>query len=103
MVSTLYLVLASFFEVLWATGLKIAMHWYEWLICITFIILSFVFLLLATRKGRPAIVYVYFVTLGTVGTYFVDVFFYSKELNILNITAVGLILFSIYKLKSVEA
>lgn len=103
MLSWIFLVISSALEVLWAAGLKYAVSPLEWGATILCIVGSFVFMVLAAQRMGAAFAYVVFVTFGTVGTYMLDVLYFSKELKLAAVLAIAVILFSVIKIKQNEA
>ncbi|WP_043970246.1 MULTISPECIES: DMT family transporter [Acinetobacter] len=77
----LYLFIASLFEILWAIGLKYSRNLFEWSFTVLFIVGSFLFLLLAARKMKPSYAYVFFVVLGTLGTFVFDIYIIENPVN----------------------
>ncbi|WP_054705449.1 SMR family transporter [Bacillus sp. JCM 19041] len=94
-------VIAGIFEVGWATGLKYADTPLQWGLTIIGIIISFTMLVRAATVLPTSTVYAIFVALGTVGTVFVDYFFFGAAINGLMILFILLLLVGVLGLKLV--
>ena len=73
----LLVVVAAIFEVAWATGHKYAHDFTTWTLTVIAIIACFSLLIYTSIKLPTSTVYAVFVGLGTVGTVFIDLIFYS--------------------------
>ncbi|GAJ99508.1 quaternary ammonium compound-resistance protein SugE [Geomicrobium sp. JCM 19055] len=69
-------IIAAFFEVGWATGLKYADSFGTWSLTVIAIVISFWLLVRAATSLPTSTVYAIFVALGTVGTVAVDLLFF---------------------------
>lgn len=97
----LYLFIASSFEILWAIGLKYSRNLFEWSFTIFFIIGSFLFLFLAAKKMKPSYAYVFFVVLGTLGTFLFDTYIIENPVNFISVIAIVMIIIGVVKLKQI--
>ncbi|WP_211747230.1 multidrug efflux SMR transporter [Paenibacillus sp. Marseille-Q4541] len=77
----LKVLIAVFFEIGWAAGLKHAQNFWEWGATGVAIFLSFYLLISATKVLPVGTAYAIFVGLGTVGTMLVDVMIFGVALN----------------------
>lgn len=96
-----FVVIAGVFEVGWATGLKYASTPLQWGLTIIGIIISFTLLVRAATVLPTSTVYAIFVALGTVGTVFVDYFFFNAAINGWMILFILLLLIGVLGLKLV--
>ncbi len=73
--SWLLVFIAGFLEVIWATALKHADTFSDWLIILVLIAVSFILLICSYKTIPMASAYTVFVGIGTVGTYAAGIFF----------------------------
>ncbi|MGR3206697.1 DMT family transporter [Bacillus glycinifermentans] len=72
--SWLIVIIAGFLEVFWASALKHADSFSDWLIILLLIAVSFLLLICSYRKIPMASAYTVFVGIGTAGTYLTGIF-----------------------------
>ena len=93
----LYVILAGFLEIVWASGFK-----YEevpsWVVVIA-ILLSFDLIIRATKVIPVGTVYAVFAGIGTIGTVIVEVIFENGSVSPLRIALILLLLLCIIGLK----
>jgi len=94
-------VIAAFFEIGWASGLKYANDGLTWTLTVIAIIVSYGILIIASTRLPTATVYAVFVGMGTLGTVAVDIIFFGAPVNIGVILFVLLLLVGVLGLKSV--
>ncbi|GAK10655.1 multidrug efflux SMR transporter [Geomicrobium sp. JSM 1781026] len=97
----LLVIIASVFEVGWATGLKYADTFTQWSFTVVAIIVSFMLLIRAATQLPTSTVYAVFVALGTAGTVMVDYFFFGAEMNVGTLLFLLLLLIGVIGLKVV--
>jgi paired small multidrug resistance pump len=66
--------IAGLLEIVWASYLKYADSYFDWIMTIVLIGISFILLIRAYRTIPVAIAFTVFVGIGTIGTYIVGVF-----------------------------
>lgn len=79
--SWLYVGLTCLFEWVWIYGFNAANIWWHWILIVTFISIDFYFLSKACEELPTGTVYAIFAGVGTIGTAFMDVFFFGGKLN----------------------
>lgn len=94
-------IIAAIFEVGWATGFKYASSPLEWILTFVGIVGSFLLLVQASKTLPTSTVYAVFVALGTVGTVFVDIYFFNSSLNLVLFFFLILLLVGVLGLKFV--
>ncbi|MBM7635052.1 DMT family transporter [Geomicrobium sediminis] len=94
-------IIAAFFEVGWATGLKYADSFGAWTLTVIAIVISFWLLVRAATSLPTSTVYAIFVALGTVGTVAVDLLFFSAPFNLWMLVFIALLLVGVIGLKVV--
>ncbi|SDJ04075.1 DMT family transporter [Natribacillus halophilus] len=94
-------VIASVFEVGWATGLKYANDFTSWTLTVIAIVVSFGLLIKAATILPTSTVYAIFVGLGTIGTVLVDIIFFNAPINVLMLAFIALLLVGVIGLKMV--
>ena len=72
--SWLLVIVAGFLEVVWASGLKHADSFADWLMIFVLIAVSFIMLIRSYRNIPMASAYTVFVGIGTAGTYVTGIF-----------------------------
>ncbi|EAQ5803287.1 hypothetical protein QHJ03_004026 [Salmonella enterica] len=97
-----YIITASIFEIAWAFGLKNAVTFGGWFLTIICILMSFLFLVLATKAMAASMAYVFFVIFGTIGTYLIDVFIFDKAFSFLAISSITIMMMCVVILKKGE-
>lgn len=97
----LLVLIASAFEVGWATGLKYANDALTWTLTGIAVIISFWLLLKAATSLPTSTAYAVFAGLGTVGTVIVDMVFFNASINIWMLAFVVLLLVGVLGLKTV--
>ncbi|RDX01212.1 DMT family transporter [Listeria kieliensis] len=93
--------IAAFFEVFWVIGLKHATDTVEWIETIIAIIISFSLMIMAGRKLPVGTVYAIFVGLGTAGTVFSEILFFSEPFKLAKVLLILLLLAGVIGLKLV--
>lgn len=78
----LYVAITSFFELVWIFGFNVASVWWHWLFIIAFIFMDFHYLTKACELLPTGTVYAVFAAIGTVGTAWMDIFFFGEPLTI---------------------
>ncbi|RHW39043.1 QacE family quaternary ammonium compound efflux SMR transporter [Neobacillus notoginsengisoli] len=92
---------AAFFEVFWVIGLKHADSVLEWVGTAIAIIVSFYYMIDASRKLPVGTVYAVFVGLGTAGTVFTDIVFFGEPFKVAKILLILMLLAGVIGLKLV--
>lgn len=77
----IYVGLTSFFELVWIFGFNVASAWWHWLFIVLFIFVDFHYLTKACENLPTGTVYAIFAGIGTIGTAFMDVFFFGDSLS----------------------
>ena len=98
----LSVVIAAFFEVGWAVGLKHANGTVEWLLTAFSIIVSFYLMLRAGQKLAVGTVYAVFVGLGTTGTVLADIILFGAPLVLSKCILIMILLIGVILLKVVD-
>lgn len=93
------LIFAGLTEVIWVAGLKHATLWWEWLVTIIFILLSFKILIDAASKLPIGTVYAVFTGLGTGGTVVVEIFLFNESADLLKILLISTLTLGVIGLK----
>ncbi|MBP2239702.1 paired small multidrug resistance pump [Cytobacillus eiseniae] len=94
--------IAAFFEVFWVIGLKHADQWWEWIVTIISIIISFYLMIMAGKKLPVGTVYAVFVGMGTAGTILSEILFFNEPLRISKLILVAVLLIGVLGLKLVS-
>ena len=97
----LLVIIAAMFEIGWATGLKYADSWFEWMLTVIAIVVSFGLLVYVSTKMPASTVYAVFVGIGAAGTVLVDIIVFGGAFNIGIIIFVALLIFGVIGLKTV--
>lgn len=100
--SWIHLLVAGFFEIFWAVGLKFSQGFSKILPSILTVIgmlASFYFLSLALKKLPLSIAYAIWTGIGTVGTVLFGVIYFGETISIAKIICVGMIIFGIIGLR----
>ena len=95
----LKIVIAACFEVVWVVGLTHASSFFEWLVTVIAIIISFYYLIVAGEKLPVGTVYAVFVGLGAAGTVVVDILVFGEEANLIKLGLIALLLLGVIGLK----
>ena len=98
----IYLLIAGFFEIFWAVGLKFSQGFSKILPSIFTVIgmlASFYFLSLALKKLPLSIAYAIWTGIGTVGTVLFGVFYFGESISLAKIICVTMIIFGIIGLR----
>ena len=90
---------AAILEILWASLLKHANSLASWSLVFVLILSSFLLLIKAYKLIPVGIAYAVFVGLGTVGTYFVSIYFFDESLSIIQFVFLLLLIIGIIGLK----
>lgn len=94
-------IIASVFEVGWVIGLTHAATWYEWLLTLVCIYLSFYLMINAGKYLPVGTVYAIFVGLGAFGTVILEMILFGESFVPLKIILIALILVGVIGLKMV--
>ncbi|UHA75618.1 DMT family transporter [Paenibacillus sp. 481] len=97
--SWLLVLIAGLLEVIWVSGLKYSSAWWEWLITILFIIVSFKVVIEASRKLPLGTVYAVFTGLGTAGTVIVEMLLFGEPVQITKLLFIALMASGVIGLK----
>ncbi|MHA7966476.1 DMT family transporter [Paenibacillus sp. CAU 1782] len=95
----LSVIIASLFEVGWVIGLKHADGFWEWLLTIIAILVSFTLMIAAASQLPVGTVYAVFVGLGTAGTVLADILLFDAPVQAGKITLIGVLLLGVVGLK----
>lgn len=100
--SWLYLLVAGFFEIFWAVGLKLSQGFSKVLpsvLTIIGMVASFYFLSLALRKLPLSTSYAIWTGIGTAGTILFGVFYFGESISTAHIICVVMIILGIAGLR----
>ncbi|RNB60275.1 QacE family quaternary ammonium compound efflux SMR transporter [Brevibacillus gelatini] len=97
----LLVVIAALFEVMWVVGLKSADSFWEWLMTVIAILVSFAVLIYSGKRLPTSTVYAVFVGLGTAGTVIVEMVVFQEPFSWVKIGLIALLLTGIIGLKLV--
>ncbi len=92
-------VIAGLLEVVWVIGLNHSYHFYQWVLTIALIGLSFWMMVSASNHLPVGSVYAVFVGLGTVGTVTVGMLFFDETISFVKILLITLLLTGVIGLK----
>lgn len=95
----LYVYIAGATEILWAVGLKHSDTWWEWMLTLIFIVVTFILTLKAAEVLPTATVYIVFTGIGAVGTNLVDILVFKEPISIMKIFFIVLLIAGIIGLK----
>ena len=98
----MYLIIAGFFEIFWAVGLKFSQGFSKILpsvLTVTGMLASFYFLSLALKKLPLSIAYAIWTGIGTVGTVLFGVIYFDESISTAKIICVGMIICGIIGLR----
>ena len=98
----IYLIVAGFFEIFWAVGLKFSQGFSKILpsiLTVAGMLASFYFLSLALKKLPLSIAYAVWTGIGTVGTVLFGVIYFGETISIAKIICVVMIIFGIIGLR----
>ena len=98
----LYLMIAGFFEIFWAVGLKFSQGFSKIVPSIftgVGMLASFYFLSLALKKLPLSIAYAIWTGIGTVGTVLFGVIYFGESISLAKIICVAMIVFGIIGLR----
>lgn len=99
----LKVVVASFFELIWVTGLAHANNFFEWLITAVAVVISFYLLTSAVKKLPIGTVYAIFAGLGSVGSILVGTWFFGENISWVKIFFMTTLILGIIGLKLIES
>jgi paired small multidrug resistance pump len=94
--------LAGFIEVIWVAGLKYSDSWYEWLITIITICVSFYLLIGATKRLPVSTVYAVFTGLGAAGTVISEILFFNEPFQLIKILLILVLVAGVIGLKTLS-
>lgn len=100
--SWIYLLIAGFFEIFWAVGLKLSQGFSKVVPSVFTVIgmlASFYFLSLALRKLPLSTSYAIWTGIGTAGTVLFGVFYFQESISTAHIICVGMIILGIIGLR----
>lgn len=97
----LLVLIAGFFEVGWAAGLKHADSLFEWIGTAVAIAVSFGLLIYCSKHLPATTVYAAFVGLGTAGTVLLDMAMFGEPFSWMKVALIMLLLTGIIGLKTV--
>ncbi|EJL43016.1 multidrug resistance protein SMR [Brevibacillus agri] len=97
----LLVVAAAMFEVMWVAGLKHADSFWEWLLTVVAILVSFAVLIYSGKRLPTSTVYAVFVGLGTAGTVIVEMAVFQEPFSWAKVGLIALLLVGIIGLKLV--
>lgn len=98
----LYLIIAGFFEIFWAVGLKFSQGFTKILpsiLTVMGMLASFYFLSLALKKLPLSIAYAIWTGIGTVGTILFGVIYFGETISVAKIICLAMIIFGIMGLR----
>ncbi|MGX7244477.1 DMT family transporter [Enterococcus quebecensis] len=95
------LMIGAFFEVLWVIGMKHSTTWWEILLTIIFILISFYALIKSGETLPVGTAYAVFVGLGTAGTVITGILFFGEEFKLSKILLIAVLLIGVMGLKFV--
>ncbi|MBP3820385.1 multidrug efflux SMR transporter [bacterium] len=102
----IYLLIAGFFEIAWAIGLKMSHGFtniYMSIFTVIGMIASFYFLSLALKNIPLGSAYAIWTGIGTLGTVILGVILFKEPISIMRFVCIALILFGITGLKLLSA
>ncbi|QBD78358.1 multidrug efflux SMR transporter [Ktedonosporobacter rubrisoli] len=95
------LFLTGVLEAVWVSGIKHAATWWEWLITIASILVSFKVLFDVAAKLPLGTMYAVFTGLGTVATVITEIIFFGEQFNPLKLLFIAALLAGVMGLKFV--
>lgn len=95
------LLIGAFFEVLWVIGMKHSNTWWEIVLTIVFIFISFYALIKAGETLPVGTAYAVFVGLGTAGTVITGILFFGEEFKLSKMLLIVVLLIGVMGLKFV--
>lgn len=98
----MYLIIAGFFEIFWAVGLKFSQGFTKILpsiLTVLGMLASFYFLSLALKKLPLSITYAIWTGIGTVGTVLFGVIYFGETISVAKIICLAMIIFGIMGLR----
>jgi len=93
--------IASFFEVLWVTGMKYSHNGWMWFGTISAIYISFDLLIRSSKKLPVGTVYAVFTGIGTAGTVLLEMLFFGEPFKWLKVLLILLLLAGVIGLKTI--
>lgn len=95
----LFVILGGIIEVFWVSGLKYADTF--WLYCLTFvgILISFVLMILATKRLEVSVAYAVFVGIGAAGIVIAEMLVFGEEVHLVRIALIATLLCGVVGLK----
>lgn len=97
------LIIGAFFEVLWVIGMKHSNTWWEILVTVICILISFYALIKAGESLPVGTAYAVFVGLGTAGTVITGILFFGEGFKLSKILLIILLLIGVMGLKFVTS
>lgn len=95
-------IFAGLLETVWVSGLAHSSNVLEWIGTFLAIVVSFVMLIMATKKLPIGTVYAVFTGLGTVGTVLVEIFLFGYPASVAKIILILVLLTGVIGLKLVS-
>lgn len=95
------LLIGAFFEVLWVIGMKHSTTWWQIVLTVIFIFISFYALIRAGETLPVGTSYAVFVGLGTAGTVITGILFFGEEFKIAKMLLIATLLIGVMGLKLV--
>lgn len=94
-------IIAAILEVGWVIGLTHATNWWQWLITVVAVIVTFTLLLKAGANIPIGTLYAVFVGLGTAGTVLCDIVLFGAPVEFIKILLIGILLVGVIGIKLV--
>ncbi|MDD6056309.1 MAG: multidrug efflux SMR transporter [Helicobacteraceae bacterium] len=92
-------ILGGVIEPFWVSGLKYSASFIGYFLTAIGIVLSFICMILATKRIKVSIAYAVFVGIGAAGVVIAEIFVFNKPTSLLEIILIATLLFSIIGLK----
>lgn len=97
------IIIASIFEVGWVIGITHADSWWQWVLTVIAIYVSFYLLIVASMELPVGTSYAVFVGLGATGVAISDFLFFGQPFTIWNIVFIAVLLIGVIGLKMVTS
>lgn len=94
-------IIAAALEVCWVVGLTHAQNWWQWLLTIIAVVITFKLLLDAGNHLPVGTLYAVFVGLGTAGTVLSDIIFFDASIEFIKIFLILVLLVGVIGIKIV--
>lgn len=99
----LYVILTSFFELLWIYLFNVASTWWHWIFIVFFIVVDFHFLTKACQWIPTGTVYAIFAAVGTLGTALMDIFLFGETLSASKVLFIVILVIGVIGLNMAES